>query len=61
MKKDKARGRRVARVVGEISVGPPLGVDPVGQIRLWIVMYDASVIWPYYIGPSYVTLYLIWI
>ena len=36
MKKVKARGRRVAWVVGEISVGPPLGVDPVGQMRLWI-------------------------
>ena len=36
MKKDKARGWQVAWVVGEISVGPHLGVDPVGQMRLRI-------------------------
>ena len=36
MKSNKARGWRVAWVVGELSVGPPMGVDPVGQIRLRI-------------------------
>ena len=36
MKVVKARGWRVASVVGEFSVGPPLEVDPVGQMRLRI-------------------------
>ena len=34
--RDKARGWRVAWVVGVISVGPPSGVDPVGKMRLRI-------------------------
>ena len=33
---DKARGWRVAWVVGVITVGPPFGVDPVGKMRLRI-------------------------